>query len=77
MKIGGFQKLMLLDFPGQVACIVFTKGCNFRCPFCHNAGFVISAQDENEISKNKVLSYLQKRKNILDGIVITGSEPLL
>lgn len=77
MKIAGFQKLTLLDFPGQVACIVFTKGCNFRCPFCHNAGLVFPEQDENEIAEHTVLSYLQKRKNILDGTVITGGEPLL
>lgn len=77
MKIGGFHKLTLLDYPGQVACIVFTKRCNFRCPFCHNGDLVFPAQGGNEISESMVLSYLQKRKNLLDGIVITGGEPLI
>ena len=77
MKIGGFQKLTLLDYPGQVACIVFTKGCNFRCPFCHNAGLVLPQQEECDIAEEAVLFYLQRRKHILDGVVMTGGEPLI
>lgn len=77
MKIGGFQRLTLLDYPGQVACIVFTKGCNFRCPFCHNAGLVLEQDGADELAEAMVLSYLEKRKSILDGVVITGGEPLM
>ncbi len=77
MKIGGFSKLTLLDFPGCVACIVFTSGCNFRCPFCHNASLVTHTKDSEDISEDEILSYLKKRKGLLDGVVITGGEPLL
>lgn len=76
MNIQGYQKLTLLDFPGRVACTVFTGGCNLRCPFCHNAGLVrspfASAGQEEE-----VLTYLATRRGLLDGICITGGEPLL
>lgn len=76
MIFGGFQKLTLLDFPGKVACTVFTKGCNFYCPFCHNANLVDLGEEQN-ISEEEVLSYLNKRIGILEGICITGGEPLL
>ncbi len=76
MIFGGFQKLTLLDFPGKVACTVFTKGCNFYCPFCHNANLVNLGEEQN-ISQEEVLSYLNKRSGILEGICITGGEPLL
>lgn len=75
MKIGGFQKMTMLDFPGKVACTVFTYGCNLRCPFCHNALLVTHAPEL--ISEDEIFSYLNKRKGILDGICITGGEPLL
>ena len=75
MKIGGLQKLTLLDYPGKMACIIFTAGCNFRCPFCHNASLVTHI--EEEISESEVLAFLEKRKKILAGVVITGGEPLL
>ena len=75
MLIGGFQKMTMLDYPGKVACTVFTYGCNFRCPFCHNATLVI---DEAQLfSEEEILSYINKRKNILDGVCISGGEPLL
>ncbi len=77
MLIGGFQKLTLLDFPGKVACILFTPGCNFKCPFCHNGGLVTHIDPQTFQTQEEVLSYLQKRKGLLDGIVITGGEPLL
>ena len=77
MIIKGFQKITLLDFPGKVACTVFTGGCNFRCPFCHNASLVININDTESISEEEILSYLNKRKGILDGVCITGGEPLL
>lgn len=78
MNIQGLQKMTLLDFPGKVACTVFTGGCNFRCPFCHNAGLVLPQQmSSSDITTEDVFSYLKKRKGILDGVCITGGEPLL
>ncbi|MBO5364420.1 MAG: anaerobic ribonucleoside-triphosphate reductase activating protein [Clostridia bacterium] len=77
MIFGGFQKLTLLDYPGKVACTVFTKGCNFRCPFCHNANLVNPDGQEQSIPSEEVLSYLRKRKGILEGICVSGGEPLL
>lgn len=77
MHIGGLQKLTLLDFPERAACIVFTAGCNLRCPFCHNAALVTHVQDAERVEAEEVLRYLQKRKVLLDGVVITGGEPLL
>lgn len=76
MLIKGFQKLTLLDFPGKTACTVFTGGCNFRCPFCHNVGLV-TRMDAEIITENEVFEHLKKRHGILDGIAITGGEPLL
>ncbi len=75
MKIFGLQKLTLLDFPGKVACTIFTGGCNLRCPFCHNASLV--APSSGEISEDEIFSFLESRKKILDGVCITGGEPLL
>ena len=77
MLINGFQKLTVLDFPGKVACIVFTPGCNFRCPFCHNAALVTHIDKETYVDIDEVLAYLKKRQGLLDGVVITGGEPLL
>ncbi len=76
MNIQGFQKLTLLDFPGKTACTVFTGGCNLRCPFCHNASLVL-VPTENENAENAVLEYLEKRKGIIDGVCITGGEPIM
>lgn len=72
----GLQKLTLLDYPGKMAATVFTGGCNFRCPFCHNKGLVFLT-NEQEISKEEILDYLATRKNVLDGVCVTGGEPLL
>ena len=77
MIISGFQKLTLLDFPGKTACTVFTPGCNFRCPFCHNTSLVLQPCESERIPEGEILAYLDKRKGILDGVVITGGEPLL
>lgn len=77
MQIHGFQKMTLLDFPGRVACTVFTGGCNLRCPFCHNALLVTELQKSDVIPTESVISYLEKRTKLLDGIAITGGEPLL
>lgn len=76
MNIQGFQKLTLLDFPGKTACTVFTGGCNLRCPFCHNGSLVLNPT-EQESAENDVLEYLKKRAGIIDGVCITGGEPLL
>ena len=77
MIIKGFAKLTLLDYPGKVACTVFTGGCNFRCPFCHNASLATRPGEVDSIPEEEVFSLLRKRKGILDGVCITGGEPLL
>ncbi len=77
MKINGLQKLTLLDFPGKTACIVFTPGCNFRCPFCHNASLVTHIDTSSQIEENEFFSFLEKRRRMLDGVCITGGEPLM
>lgn len=77
MRIQGLQKLTLLDYPEKVACTIFTAGCNFRCPFCHNASLVTNIPKEGEITEEAVFSFLKKRQGILDGVCITGGEPLL
>jgi len=77
MRIGGIQKLTLLDFPGQVACIVFTKGCDLRCPFCHNSELVLPGEGGADQDEEKLFLYLEKRRTVLDGVVVTGGEPLL
>lgn len=76
MRLGGLQKLTLLDFPGHVACTVFTQGCNFRCPFCHNTPLVTGTSDPNYPIED-FFRFLEKRQGILDGVAITGGEPLL
>ena len=77
MNFSGFQKLTLLDYPGKVACTLFTAGCNLRCPFCHNASLVTHIDNTNIYKKEEILSYLQKRQGILEGVCISGGEPLL
>jgi len=77
MKLAGFQKLTLLDYPGKVACTLFTPGCNFRCPFCHNASLVTHVDPAAELPVDEVLSFLKKRQGLLEGVCITGGEPLL
>ena len=78
MFLAGMQKLSLLDYPGLVACTLFTPGCNFRCPWCHNAGLVLPGQFPAEgPDPEETLSFLEKRRGVLDGVCITGGEPLL
>ena len=77
MRFAGLQKLTLLDYPGQVACTVFTAGCNFRCPFCHNAPLVLPGAAGPELEEEEILAFLKKRLGVLDGVAITGGEPLL
>lgn len=76
MHLEALQKLTLLDYPGRTAATLFTHGCNFRCPFCHNAGLVVRPS-KTTVDENELLSYLDKRKKLLDGVCITGGEPLL
>ncbi len=77
MLIGGLQKLSLLDYPDRTCCTVFTTGCNFRCPFCHNASIIYEPFSGQTIPENEILSFLKKRIGLLDGVCITGGEPLL
>lgn len=77
MNIQGLQKLTLLDYPEKVACTIFTAGCNFRCPFCHNASLVTHVDPYHDMPEEEVLAFLKKRQGILDGVCITGGEPLL
>lgn len=77
MVISGMQKLTLLDYPGKTACLIFTQGCNFRCPFCHNRDLLNEENNNEEIAEEEVIKYLEKRKGLIDGICISGGEPLL
>lgn len=77
MIIQGLQKLTLLDYPGKVACTIFTAGCNFRCPFCHNASLVIDTSANETIPEEEIFRFLTKRQGILDGVCISGGEPLI
>ena len=77
MRLHGLQKLTLLDFPEHVACTVFTAGCNLRCPFCHNALLVTDIQQEDAIPEDEFFSFLEKRKGLLEGVAVTGGEPLM
>ena len=77
MKIHGFQKMTMLDYPGKVACTLFTAGCNFRCPFCHNALLVTEIDHAATYDLDEILSYLRKRRGVLDGVAVTGGEPLM
>ena len=76
MDIQGLQKMTLLDYPGKVACTVFLGGCDFRCPFCHNGELVLSPAPA-EMDQEELLAFLKKRQGLLDGVCITGGEPLL
>ncbi len=70
--------MTLLDFPGRVACTVFSSGCNFRCPFCHNAGLVLPEADRSMLmDQAEILAFLRKRQGLLEGVCLTGGEPLL
>ena len=78
MIIKGLQKLTLLDFPGRIACTVFTYGCNFRCPFCHNASLVISDRyADGEYTEEEIFDFLEKRRGRLQGVCVSGGEPTL
>ena len=74
MKIIGFQKTTLLDYPGKVAATIFTPGCNFRCPYCQNGDILVPGEDIEPFTEEEVLTTLEKRKGVLDGVCITGGE---
>ncbi|MDD3283118.1 MAG: anaerobic ribonucleoside-triphosphate reductase activating protein, partial [Candidatus Cloacimonetes bacterium] len=77
MKIGGFQKFSLLDYPGEMSAIIFTQGCNFRCPYCHNPELVLPQIFSPIINTEKVLRFLYRRRRKLSAVVVTGGEPTL
>lgn len=77
MKICGFNKTTLLDYPGRVACTIFLGGCNFRCPFCQNSSLVLAPEKEPAYEEEEILKFLKKRKGILDGVCVSGGEPAI
>ena len=77
MIIGALQKTSLIDYPGEIAAVIFTQGCNFRCPYCHNPELVDSSKFGTPLDNDKVLDFLEFRKGLLDGVVITGGEPTI
>lgn len=78
MEIKGFQKVTLIDYPKKIACTLFLFGCNFKCGFCHNPELVLpTRKEEKTYSQKEIIDYLEKRKEYLNGICITGGEPLL
>lgn len=77
MKVLGLQKLTLLDYPEKIAATLFTGGCNFRCPFCHNGDLALASEDSEAIDNDEIFDFLAKRKGLLEGVCITGGEPLI
>jgi pyruvate formate lyase activating enzyme len=81
MKLSAIQPFTVLDYPGKVACMVFTPGCNFRCGYCHNPEFVLPEQikklEPDFLEEETVIAFLGRRKGLLDGVVVTGGEPTL
>lgn len=79
MTIGGLQKTTLIDYPGKVACTVFSAGCNFRCPWCYSSELVLPEKIEKQprISEKEIFSFLEERKGLLEGVVICGGEPTI
>lgn len=75
MLIGGLQKFSLIDYPKKVAAVIFTQGCNFRCPFCQNPDLVLSEKYTEPISEEEIFSFLRTRQGQLSGVVVTGGEP--
>lgn len=76
-KIGGFQRFSLIDYPGKISCIVFTQGCNFRCPYCYNIELVLPERFGETIPEEDILQFLNLRIGKLEGVVITGGEPTI
>lgn len=77
MKIGGFHKFSLIDYPERTCAVIFTQGCNFKCPYCHNPELVLPESFKNPLPADKIISFLENRNGLLDGITVTGGEPTL
>jgi len=77
MKIGGLQKVSLIDYPGRISAVVFTQGCNFRCPYCHNPGLLPADPPAALLAEEDVLFFLEKRRGRLDGVTVSGGEPTI
>jgi len=79
MKYAGLMKQSLVDYPGEIAAVLFTRGCNMRCPYCHNADLLLSSSQSrtNDVEFTEILSYLKQRRGFLDAVVISGGEPTL
>lgn len=77
MNIGGFQKSSLIDYPGKISAIIFTQGCNFRCPYCHNAELVNPELFTEPLKVEDILAHINSRRGLLDAVVISGGEPTL
>lgn len=77
MDLRGLYKFTLVDYPGRIACIVFTGGCNFRCPYCHNAALVLDPRSQPRVTETEFFHFLEHRTKLLDGVVISGGEPTL
>ena len=77
MRIGGFVSTTLLDYPGKLACTVFTQGCNMRCPFCQNGGLVLPEHFDEPMDEDSILAKIRKRAHVLEGVCISGGEPTL
>ena len=77
MEIKGFAQTSFIDYPGKVAAVIWTPGCNFRCPFCYNVDLVLNRPSLPSFSETEILNHLQKEKDFLDGLVVTGGEPTL
>lgn len=77
MNVFGMEKLSMVDYDGKIVATIFTGGCNFRCPFCHNSSLVLDYQTLSKIDEQEVLTYLEKRKGLLDGVCVSGGEPTL
>lgn len=77
MKIGALKKVSLIDYPDVISAVIFTQGCNFRCPYCHNPELVLREYFETPVDEGSILSFLERRRGKLDGVVVTGGEPTI
>ena len=77
MDLRGLYKFTLVDYPGHIACIVFTGGCNFRCPYCHNAALVLDPRSQPRVTETEFFNFLKSRKGLLEGVVVSGGEPTI
>ncbi|MCK5023051.1 MAG: anaerobic ribonucleoside-triphosphate reductase activating protein [Candidatus Aenigmarchaeota archaeon] len=77
MMLGGLQKNSFMDYPDKISCIIFTAGCNFRCPFCHNGYLVVNVNETPLVKEKYIFDFLESRKGLIDAVVITGGEPLM